>query len=86
MRVVLVVKEMEDDEMVCLRMLRNGEGGELKDTVTGSHVPDFTHGLQAFFRFNGISAPTPPTFRIVPTRQTCVFRLVSARFRFSRAS
>jgi hypothetical protein len=30
-RVVLVVKEMEDDEMVCLRMLRNGEGGELDE-------------------------------------------------------
>jgi hypothetical protein len=29
--VVLVVKEMEDDEMVCLRMMRNGEGGELKE-------------------------------------------------------
>ena len=31
MRVVLVVKEMEDDEMVCLRMMRNGECGELKE-------------------------------------------------------
>ena len=31
MRVVLVVKEMEDDEMVCLRMLRNGEGGKLDE-------------------------------------------------------